>query len=49
MSSTAAKSGVRLVTTLCIPSSLKFQCYRKLAEKWPKSDLINIHLPPGLR
>ena len=29
--------------------SLLFECFRKLAEKWPKSDLLNIHLPPGLR
>jgi len=49
VSSTAAKSEVRLKTALSLPSSLKFECYRKLAEKWPKSDLLNMHLPPGLR
>jgi len=49
VSSTAAKSEVELVTALSIPSTLQWECYRSLADKMPRSDLINIHLPPGLR
>jgi len=47
--STAAKSEIKLVTARSFPNTLQFECFRRLSEKLPRSDLLDIHLPPGLR
>jgi len=49
VSSTAAKSEVKLITALSFPNSLQFECFKALSEKLPKSDLLNVYIPPGLR
>ena len=49
VSSTAAKSEVKLITALSFPNSLQFECFKVLSEKLPKSDLLNVYIPPGLR
>jgi len=47
--STAAKSEIKLVTARSFPNTLQFECFRRLSQKLPRSDLLDIHLPPGLR
>ena len=49
VTSTAAKSSVRLVTAFSFSNTLQFECFRKLSEKMSRSDLVNLYLPPGLR
>ena len=49
VSSTAAKSEVKLITALSFPNTLQFECFKTLSEKLPKSDLLNVYIPPGLR
>ena len=49
VSSTAAKSEVKLISALSFPNTLQFECFKTLSEKLPKSDLLNVYIPPGLR
>jgi len=49
VSSTAAKSSMTLVNTLSFKNTLQLLCFMTLSEKYPKSDLLNIYLPPALR
>ena len=49
VSSTAAKSEEKLINALSFPNNLQFECFKTLSEKLPKSDLLNVFIPPGLR
>jgi len=49
VTSTAAKSEVKLISALSFPSTLQFECFKTLSEILPKSDLLNVYIPPGLR
>ena len=49
VSSTAAKSSMILVNTISFKNTLQLLCFMTLSEKYPKSDLLNIYLPPALR
>jgi len=50
VSSTAAKSEIKLVTALSFDSSLQFECYKKLLEIHHTSrQVLKRKLPPGLR
>lgn len=48
ISSTAAKSEMKLVTARTFSNSLQFQCVRNLAHKLPGSTLQRLLLPPGI-
>ena len=49
VTSTAAKSEVKLISALSFPNTLQFECFKTLSEILPKSDLLNVYIPPGLR
>lgn len=49
VSSTAAKSEIKLITALSFPNNLQFECFKALSLILPKSDLLNVYIPPGLR
>jgi len=50
VSSTAAKSEIKLVTALSFDTSLQFECYKKLLEIHHSSrQILKRKLPPGLR
>jgi len=49
VSSTAAKSELKLVTAQSFTNNLQFSCLKRLADKLPGSDILNLCFPPGLR
>ena len=49
VSSTAAKSEMKLVTAQSFANNLQFSCLKRLADKLPGSSILNLYLPPGLR
>eukprot|EP00092_Neocalanus_flemingeri_P003814 GFUD01004108.1.p1 GENE.GFUD01004108.1~~GFUD01004108.1.p1 ORF type:complete len:413 (+),score=155.34 GFUD01004108.1:158-1240(+) len=49
VSSTAAKSEMKLITAQSFQNNLQFSCLKKLSDKLPGSGILNLYLPPGLR
>ena len=49
VSSTAAKSEMKLVTAQSFSNNLQFSCLKKLSDKLPGSNILNLCMPPGLR
>jgi len=49
VSSTAAKSEMKLLTAQSFPNNLQFSCLKKLSDKLPGSSILQLYLPPGLR
>jgi len=49
VSSTAAKSELKLVTAQSFSNTLQFSCLKRLADKLPGSNILNLCFPPGLR
>jgi len=49
VSSTAAKSELKLVTAQSFANNLQFSCLKRLADKLPGSNILNLCFPPGLR
>ena len=49
VSSTAAKSEMKLITAQSFKNNLQFSCLKKLSDKLPGSSILSLCLPPGLR
>jgi len=49
VSSTAAKSEMKLETAQSYKNNLQFSCLKVLSSKLPGSNLLNLYLPPGLK
>ena len=49
VSSTAAKSEIKLVTAQSFSNNLQFSCLKRLSDKLPGSSILSLCIPPGLR